>query len=156
MASSHLSSPHVSYPSVQASTQAPTSSQTEFPLNLSNINIAAINNRIWKLPSDNRTYVSVQLENGVGIFFIGDPTALNGGVSISFETGFFNDPVNLQGLAHFHEHMVLMGTKRYPGNKSLKEFTSGGGGFGNAETSNALMTFWYFISDSHVVELAKR
>lgn len=46
-----------------------------------------------------------------------------------------SDPPHLPGLAHFLEHMLFLGTKRYPNEESYKKFLSENGGYGNAYTA---------------------
>lgn len=50
--------------------------------------------------------------------------------------GSHSDPVNLPGLAHFLEHMLFLGTRRYPDEESYKRFLSENGGSGNAYTAD--------------------
>ena len=42
--------------------------------------------------------------------------------------GSFSDPDKLQGLAHFLEHMVFMGSSKYPDENSYDEFIQKNGG----------------------------
>ena len=46
----------------------------------------------------------------------------------------FSDPLEVQGLAHFLEHMVFMGSERFPGEDEFDEFVSSHGGYTNAHT----------------------
>jgi len=34
---------------------------------------------------------------------------------MNVNTGTFNDPKETEGIAHFLEHMLFMGSKKYPG-----------------------------------------
>jgi nardilysin len=36
------------------------------------------------------------------------------GAALSVETGNWRDPKGVQGLAHFTEHMLFMGSKEFP------------------------------------------
>ena len=36
----------------------------------------------------------------------------------------FSDPLEVQGLAHFLEHMVFMGSERFPGEDEFDEFVN--------------------------------
>lgn len=123
---------------------------------LDNPHIAKVYPKIWKLPSDNREYLILQLKNGVRIFFITNPETPLGSLAISFESGLYSDPIHLQGLAHFHEHMASMGSKKFPGSKSFREFMDQIGGSGNAETTPHSTTHWQFVPDKYIIELAQR
>lgn len=45
--------------------------------------------------------------------------------------GQFQDPVELPGLAHFCEHMLFLGTEKYPDENSYSAFLSSHGGSSN-------------------------
>ncbi len=55
-------------------------------------------------------------------------------VSIAVNVGSFNDPPNRQGLAHFLEHMIFMGSTKYPGENDFSAHISANGGYTNAYT----------------------
>ena len=44
--------------------------------------------------------------------------------------------VDVEGLAHFNEHMLFLGTKKYPKEDSFEEFLSANGGASNAYTAS--------------------
>ena len=48
--------------------------------------------------------------------------------------GSFNDPTYRQGLAHFMEHMLFMGSKKYPEENAYNDHLGSFGGYGNAYT----------------------
>ncbi|XP_052214600.1 nardilysin-like isoform X2 [Dreissena polymorpha] len=61
--------------------------------------------------------------------------------------GSFSDPDDIQGLAHFLEHMVFMGSKKYPKENALDSFMAKHGGYdgANAYTDNERTCFYYEI-----------
>merc|ERR1719508_29951 len=48
--------------------------------------------------------------------------------------GSFSDPEDIPGLAHFLEHMVFMGSKKFPEENSFESFIAKHGGYDNAST----------------------
>ena len=48
--------------------------------------------------------------------------------------GSFSDPPHRQGLAHFLEHMLFMGSEKFPDENEVEEFLSSHGGYSNAFT----------------------
>lgn len=59
--------------------------------------------------------------------------------------GSFSDPPDLPGLAHFLEHMVFMGSKKYPIENAFDEFLKTYGGSSNASTDYETTTFEFEI-----------
>lgn len=57
--------------------------------------------------------------------------------------GSFSDPKPVQGLAHFLEHMIFMGSKKYPTENEYDSYISKCGGFDNAVTDLEETTFYF-------------
>ena len=54
--------------------------------------------------------------------------------SLTVNVGSFNDPRHRPGLAHFLEHMIFMGSEKYPDENAFSTFISTRGGYTNAYT----------------------
>ena len=67
-------------------------------------------------------------------------------VSISVNAGSFNDPPNRQGLAHFLEHMIFMGSKKYPNETEFGNLIASNGGYSNAFTEYELTNYQFKIN----------
>lgn len=48
--------------------------------------------------------------------------------------GSFSDPLELQGLSHYLEHMLFMGSEKYPDENEYDSFLTKNGGSSNAFT----------------------
>ena len=57
--------------------------------------------------------------------------------------GSLYDPPKANGLAHFLEHMLFLGTKKYPSENQYSQFIQSNGGSKNAATSENY-TYYYF------------
>ena len=66
--------------------------------------------------------------------------------------GSFSDPFELPGLAHFLEHMVFMGSEKYPDENSFDQFIQKHGGFDNAHTDCENTTFYFELQRKHFKE----
>lgn len=62
---------------------------------------------------------------------------------MSVNVGHMDDPTDRAGLAHFLEHMLFLGTEKYPNCEEYRTYLSKHGGSSNAYTS-ALETNYYF------------
>ena len=58
------------------------------------------------------------------VLLISDETTDKAAAALDVEVGSLSDPADLPGLAHFCEHMLFLGTERYPDEDSLGRFLS--------------------------------
>ncbi|XP_022917884.1 nardilysin-like [Onthophagus taurus] len=70
--------------------------------------------------------------------------------ALSINVGSFSDPLEVPGLAHFLEHMVFMGSKKYPRENEFDSFIKKRGGSDNASTDCELTTFHFETMDKHL------
>ncbi|XP_033115236.1 nardilysin-like, partial [Anneissia japonica] len=68
--------------------------------------------------------------------------------ALSVGVGSFSDPSDIPGLAHFLEHMVFMGSSKYPDENSFDAFVKRHGGSNNAST-DCERTEFHFEIDSN-------
>ncbi|KAF9406616.1 hypothetical protein HW555_013073 [Spodoptera exigua] len=64
--------------------------------------------------------------------------------------GSYSDPADIQGLAHFVEHMVFMGSEKYPKENEFDSFIKKKGGSDNASTDCEVTTFYFEIQEKHL------
>jgi len=57
--------------------------------------------------------------------------------------GSFSDPEDIPGLAHFLEHMVFMGSSKFPEENSFESFIAKHGGYDNASTDTETTVFYF-------------
>ncbi|BFF98691.1 insulin-degrading enzyme [Drosophila madeirensis] len=100
-------------------------------------------NNIEKSQQDTRDYRGLQLENGLKVLLISDPNTDVSAAALSVQVGHMSDPQNLPGLAHFCEHMLFLGTEKYPHENGYSTYLSQSGGSSNAATY-PLMTKYHF------------
>ncbi|KJE92712.1 nardilysin [Capsaspora owczarzaki ATCC 30864] len=63
--------------------------------------------------------------------------------------GSFSDPPEVQGLAHFLEHMLFMGSERFPDENAFDAFIRKNGGSDNASTECENTIFQFDIGPEH-------
>jgi hypothetical protein len=91
---------------------------------------------IVKRALDTRDYKAITLANGMRVLLISDPLSNRSAAALDVHIGYFSDPRNLPGLAHFCEHMSFLGTQKYPGEEEFSSFLSTNGGSSNAYTDS--------------------
>jgi insulysin len=105
--------------------------------------------KIAKKPrNDMREYQYAELPNGLAVLNIQDEKSTNSGFSVAVEAGSMYDPKDLQGLAHFCEHMLFLGTKKYPEPEGFREFATKHGGNHNAYTADELTVYYMQLDHS--------
>ncbi|XP_062326122.1 nardilysin-like isoform X1 [Osmerus eperlanus] len=70
--------------------------------------------------------------------------------------GSFSDPDDLPGFAHFLEHMVFMGSKKYPSENSFDAFLKKHGGSDNASTDCERTIFQFDVQRKYFREALDR
>ena len=117
-------------------------------------NIAA-NQQIVKSPNDQRQYQAITLQNQLDVVLVSDPDAEKSSAALSVDVGWLNDPKQQQGLAHFLEHMLFMGTERFPEPDGYMKFMDQNGGTHNAFT-NQLTNYMFEINNDKYEEALDR
>ena len=111
---------------------------------------------IKKSPFDQRQYRHVTLKNDLQVLLISDPKSELAAASLSIRAGLFNDPSDREGLAHFLEHMLFLGNKKYPQPGGFEKFLSAHGGHSNATTNDEDTNFFFTVQDDYFKEALDR
>ena len=109
-------------------------------------------NNIYSSKNDNNNYKYEKLENGLQIFFIEDIKVKISSASMYVKVGNIDNPENIAGLAHFLEHMLFMGSKKYPDVNHFHNLVSTNGGMTNAYTTHN-HTYYYFTTSNKFLEI---
>lgn len=101
------------------------------------VNAATVVNNavIQKSPNDDRTYAAITLPNQLQVVLVSDPSLENAAASLAVGVGSAQDPDSQPGLAHYLEHMLFLGTQKYPTPDSFFEFVQANAGMSNAYTA---------------------
>ncbi|XP_077439809.1 nardilysin b [Vanacampus margaritifer] len=76
--------------------------------------------------------------------------------ALCINVGSFSDPDDLPGLAHFLEHMVFMGSQKYPAENGFDAFLKKHGGSDNASTDCERTVFQFDVQKKHFREALDR
>lgn len=86
-------------------------------------------------PNDPNQYRFIELDNGLRVILASDPETDKAAASMNVAVGSGNDPKERAGLAHFLEHMLFLGTEKYPEAGEYQQFIRSHGGSHNAFTA---------------------
>ncbi|HED1306772.1 TPA: pitrilysin [Kluyvera ascorbata] len=106
-----------------------------------------IQETIRKSEKDTRQYQAITLDNKMVVLLVSDPQAVKSLSALVVPVGSLEDPDSHPGLAHFLEHMTLMGSKNYPQPDSLAEFLKMHGGSHNASTAPYRTAFYLEVEN---------
>ena len=102
---------------------------------------------IRKPKIDNLNYGFKILSNGLKVLIISDPETNKSSASLCVNIGSLADKKDEQGLAHFCEHLLFMGTEKYPSENEYREYVLKNGGISNAMTDLDRTTYFFDISN---------
>jgi insulysin len=105
---------------------------------------------------DERQYRSILLPNGLRALLVSDPATEKAAAAMDVHVGHQSDPEALPGLAHFLEHMLFLGTRKFPDENSYKQFLSAHSGRSNASTSPTHTNFYFDVLGDHLHEALDR
>lgn len=102
-------------------------------------------------PADPREYAYEVLDNGLRVVLVSDPETPVAAVALDVHVGSGDDPDARPGLAHFLEHMLFLGTDRYPQAGEYQAYIAAHGGQHNAYTSFEHTNYHFEVEASALV-----
>eukprot|EP01127_Copromyxa_protea_P010614 TRINITY_DN2597_c0_g1_i1.p1 TRINITY_DN2597_c0_g1~~TRINITY_DN2597_c0_g1_i1.p1 ORF type:complete len:920 (-),score=181.97 TRINITY_DN2597_c0_g1_i1:22-2781(-) len=105
---------------------------------------------ILKPLKDERLYRHIELENKLSVLLISDAKADKAAAAMDVNAGFFCDPEDVAGLAHFCEHMLFLGTKKYPNENEYSDYLNTYGGSSNAFTSGENTNYYFDVTSENL------
>ncbi|GJJ71266.1 insulysin [Entomortierella parvispora] len=100
--------------------------------------------------NDDRLYRLIRLHNDLEVLLVQDPNVDKSAAALDVHVGHLSDPKNLQGLAHFLEHLLFMGTAKYPRENEYSEFLAQHSGSSNAFTGLDNTNYYFEVGHNHL------
>ncbi|MFV0277617.1 MAG: insulinase family protein, partial [Parahaliea sp.] len=107
-------------------------------------------------PNDENAYRLLQLDNKLEVLLISDPDTPKAAAALDIMVGSGDNPGGRAGLAHFLEHMLFLGTDKYPNPAEYEEFITEHGGSRNAYTSFEHTNYFFDINAAYLPEALDR
>lgn len=111
---------------------------------------------VQKSNNDKRDYAYTQLDNGLKLLVISDKDVQRAAAAVDIAVGSSANPDDFLGLAHFLEHMLFLGTDKYPDPDDYINFISDHGGNHNAYTAFSHTNYFFDIDPDYLHEGLKR
>ena len=86
-------------------------------------------------PNDQSAYRRFVLPNGMKVLLLSDPKLNVASAAVAVGVGSLSDPPSRPGLAHYLEHMLFLGTEKFPAVEEFGEYLQRNGGYNNAYTA---------------------
>ncbi|MCB1843248.1 MAG: insulinase family protein [Halioglobus sp.] len=106
--------------------------------------------------NDKYGYRLLTLPNELEVLLISAPDSPKAAASLAVMVGSGDNPPGRGGLAHFLEHMLFLGTDKYPDAAEYEEYITEHGGMRNAYTSFDHTNYFFDINAEHLPEALDR
>lgn len=111
---------------------------------------------IFQADTDRRELRYLVLPNQLEVLLISDPDAEKAAAALDVNVGSRQDPAGRDGLAHFLEHMLFLGTEKYPEAGEYQQFISAHGGSHNAFTAFEHTNYFFDIESPYLEQVLDR
>ncbi|KAK2595763.1 metalloprotease [Conoideocrella luteorostrata] len=108
--------------------------------------VVLLTDRLEKPDLDNRQYRVVRLENDLEALLVCDPETDKASAAMDVNVGNFSDEEGMPGLAHGVEHLLFMGTKKFPGENEYNVYLSANSGESNAYTASTSTNYYFEVA----------
>ena len=109
-----------------------------------------------KSPNDDNEYRYVQLGNQLRVLLISAPESDKAAASMNVAVGSGDDPADREGLSHFLEHMLFLGTEKYPDAGEYQQFIKSHGGSHNAFTAFQDTNYFFDVQADYLEDALDR
>ncbi|KAL4892080.1 Metalloenzyme, LuxS/M16 peptidase-like protein [Aspergillus ambiguus] len=108
--------------------------------------IDRITERLEKPELDDRSYRVVRLPNKLEALLVHDPDTDKASAAVNVNVGNFSDADDMPGMAHAVEHLLFMGTEKYPKENAYNQYLAAHSGSSNAYTAATETNYFFEVS----------
>ncbi|KAG6014527.1 hypothetical protein E4U43_006434 [Claviceps pusilla] len=95
---------------------------------------------------DDRDYRVIRLENHLEALLVHDPETDKASAALDVRVGNFSDEEGMPGMAHAVEHLLFMGTKKFPVENEYNQYLSSNSGSSNAYTASTSTNYYFEVA----------
>ena len=114
--------------------------------------IAEEENDIMKSELDTSSYRVLKLTNGMKICLVSSPNTEWASATMDVRVGSMSDPNDIPGLAHLCEHLLFMGSEKYPAENDFDAHIRKWGGESNGKTGAEHTNYCFDIKSDYLSE----
>ncbi|KAF2191778.1 LuxS/MPP-like metallohydrolase [Zopfia rhizophila CBS 207.26] len=97
---------------------------------------------------DDRSYRIIILPNQLEVLLIHDPKTDKASAALDVNVGSFSDAEDMPGIAHAVEHLLFMGTEKYPKENAYNQYLNAHSGHSNAYTASTSTNYYFELAAS--------
>jgi insulysin len=95
---------------------------------------------------DDRSYRVITLQNQLEVLLIHDAGTDKASAALDVNVGSFSDAEDMPGIAHAVEHLLFMGTQKYPEENAYRKYLNTNSGHSNAFTASTSTNYYFELS----------
>ncbi|KAJ9631146.1 metalloprotease [Knufia peltigerae] len=111
--------------------------------------VKRITDTLEKPDLDDRSYRVIELPNKLEALLVHDAQTDKASASLNVDVGNFCDSTDMPGMAHAVEHLLFMGTEKYPGENEYSSYLSSHAGYSNAYTAGTQTNYFFECAALH-------
>ncbi|EXJ94318.1 insulysin [Capronia coronata CBS 617.96] len=111
--------------------------------------VKRITDDLEKPDLDDRSYRVIELPNKLEALLVHDAETDKASASLNVNVGNFSDEEDMPGMAHAVEHLLFMGTEKYPVENEYSSYLSSNSGHSNAYTAATQTNYFFECAASH-------
>ncbi|KJZ78997.1 hypothetical protein HIM_01770 [Hirsutella minnesotensis 3608] len=108
--------------------------------------VVVLTDSLEKPSLDDRDYRVVRLENELEALLVHDPETDKSSAALDVNVGNFSDEEGMPGMAHAVEHLLFMGTKKFPIENEYGQYLSANSGSSNAYTACTSTNYFFDVA----------
>ncbi|KAJ5223283.1 Peptidase M16 core [Penicillium chermesinum] len=108
--------------------------------------IERITEDLEKPELDDRSYRVIRLPNKLEALLVHDPDTDKASAAVNVNVGNFSDQDDMPGMAHAVEHLLFMGTKKFPVENAYNQYLASHSGSSNAYTAATETNYFFEVS----------
>ncbi|KAF2705769.1 LuxS/MPP-like metallohydrolase [Pleomassaria siparia CBS 279.74] len=97
---------------------------------------------------DDRSYRIITLPNQLEVLLIHDAQTDKASAALDVNVGSFSDAEDMPGIAHAVEHLLFMGTDKYPKENAYNQYLTSHSGHSNAYTASTSTNYYFELAAS--------
>ncbi|KAK7425349.1 metalloprotease [Neonectria magnoliae] len=108
--------------------------------------VTLLTDRLEKPLLDDRDYRVIRLDNELEALLVHDPETDKASAALDVNVGNFSDESGIPGMAHAVEHLLFMGTKKFPIENEYGQYLSAHSGSSNAYTGPTSTNYFFDVA----------